>query len=271
MSSHLLTEEAKAAFNGAFNVKFLATADSSGVPNIVPVISLMPDGDSRLLFGRLMLQKTWDNLNNGNMKIGFHVMDKKMNVWTGTGDFLGFKPAGREMDMLNSLEWMRYNAYTGFHSAGVIEIISIKKLGALSPLNILIDQKMTPGSSVIGKSVDRGVSPPGVLEKFLRLKAVKCAAVMSPEGVPVCLPCTAVGFSAIDSGIVKLAFSGASFKIKTGAQIAVSVITLDPIAYQIKGEVLSTAGKRIKIKVTRAYSASPPLPGEDLTAIRMGS
>ncbi len=50
------------ALAGETTPKFLATLDSSGRPNCVPVISITPYKDDLLIFGEFMLNKTRSNL-----------------------------------------------------------------------------------------------------------------------------------------------------------------------------------------------------------------
>ena len=58
---------------------------------------------------------------------------------------------------------------------------------------------------------------------------------------------------------------------KPGAPIAAAVITMEPIAYQVKGDFqgwhLSLGRKLGVIEVREAYSACPPLPGSRLPAV----
>ncbi len=263
-----MPENAAKVFSGLFNVKYLATSDADGTPNIVPVISLNPHGGSKLIFGQLMLQKTFSNLQI-NPKVGFIAVGSDMKIWRGTGDFAGFRDSGPEMDFLNSLEWIRYNAYTGFKGAGTIEVLSMEPCGKLSQVGLLASQKMMPGAVAMEKAQNEGVVPPTVLEKFMRVKAIKAAAVMGDDGYPRCRVATAVGFPAVDVMRVSFHPGGADTPVTPGKQVAVSVITLDPIAYQIKACVKSSTTNRFIADISRAYSASPPLAGEDLSAIKI--
>ena len=107
-----------------------------------------------------------------------------------------------------------------------------------------------------------------VVEKFSRLSAIRAIDYLAPDGYPhafatlVCLP----------AGPNRLLVSDPFFDahktaLEPGLSVAVSVITRDPIAYQVKGHY---AGEKLGvgvIEVTECYSASPPLCGERLDTI----
>jgi hypothetical protein len=80
-----------------------------------------------------------------------------------------------------------------------------------------------------------------------------------------------VGFPGLFRVRVKLLAPGLDAPLEPDTPIALAVITMDPIAYQLKAEVVSRNSSRrtFDAGITTAYSASPPLPGEDLTAIRL--
>ena len=52
--------------------------------------------------------------------------------------------------------------------------------------------------------------------------------------------------------------------VAPGARMAVTVITREPIAYQVKGAYAGTRAGAALIELDACYSASPPLPGQRL-------
>ncbi len=110
-----------------------------------------------------------------------------------------------------------------------------------------------------------------VREKFSRLRAAKAVAFLSDSGHPDCLPALAM----VSAGSAGLVWGGHGTKDlsapKPGAPIAAAVITMEPIAYQVKGDFqgwhLSLGRKLGVIEVREAYSACPPLPGSRLPAV----
>jgi hypothetical protein len=105
-----------------------------------------------------------------------------------------------------------------------------------------------------------------VREKFDRLKAVKFLAYRDDEGFPACIPVP----SLFPSGKGKMIFGASKDRrilqrVPQGTMMAASVITLDPVAYQIKGPFEGMRSSRVGsvgfMRIQEAYSASPPLPG----------
>ncbi len=41
-----------------------------------------------------------------------------------------------------------------------------------------------------------------------------------------------------------------------------AILTADPVAYQVKGVVAATAGSKVAVRVTEAFTATPPVPGK---------
>ncbi len=66
-----------------------------------------------------------------------------------------------------------------------------------------------------------------------------------------------------------LAFAVSSYntdlaRLKNGQHVAVMVLTMDPIVYQVKGTVDSFNGTFGRIVLTEAFSSSPPLAGKKI-------
>jgi hypothetical protein len=107
-----------------------------------------------------------------------------------------------------------------------------------------------------------------VKEKFDRLKAVKALAFLDDAGHPDCL----AGFPLTAAGRGCLVLGGASARelaaLAPGVSVAAAVLTLEPVAYQVKGVFAGarrSLGRTIGvIDVREAYSACPPLPGKAL-------
>jgi hypothetical protein len=52
--------------------------------------------------------------------------------------------------------------------------------------------------------------------------------------------------------------------MRPGSDLAVAVITMEPIAYQVKGRYRGSRAGIGVLDITECYSASPPLVGERL-------
>jgi hypothetical protein len=115
--------------------------------------------------------------------------------------------------------------------------------------------------------------PLQVREKFSRLRAAKALAFLDDSGHPDCLP----AFPLVPAGPARLVFGGAPKDLDglaPGWPVAAAVLTMEPVAYQVKGDfagLRGSLGRRLGvIDVREAYSASPPLPGQRLGSITAG-
>jgi len=255
------------ALSGLRTPKFLATRDADGVPNVVPVLSLEAVDERTIVFGEMMIWKTRRNL-EADPRVSILVLSPDLRAWTVRGRFVEFQRSGPYFDHIASEESARYNPYGSYRSAGVIEVLGGSRASRFSQLSLLLD---TARCRLLARGLPRdGRTPPvmpvQVQEKFDRLKAAKALAVVDASGHPDCLP----GLPLLTAGRGRLVFGGAAARdlsgVAPGTTIAAAVLTLEPVAYQVKG---TFAGLRRSlgqvlgvIDVREAYSACPPLPGQ---------
>jgi len=242
--------------------KFLATLDAEGVPNVVPITSLQAVDESTIIFGELMMWKTRRNL-EVNPRVCMAVMTPAARGWIIEGDFQEFQRTGPYVDLINSADFYRYNAYTGIRSAGVIRARRVVREFALSRGAILMAAARARWAARWRRPRGEGVvMPPPVREKFARLQAAKFLAWLGPDGYPDIAP----ALSLTPAGERALVFAGRVDGLEQGAQVAAAVLTAEPLAYQVKGRFLgperSLGGPLGVIQVLEVYSASPPVPGE---------
>jgi hypothetical protein len=247
--------------------KFLATRDADGVPNVVPVLSLEAVDERTIVFGEMMIWKTRRNL-EADPRVSILVLSPDLRAWTVRGRFVEFQRSGPHFDHIASEESARYNPYGSYRSAGVIEVLGVFRTSQFSRRSLLLD---TARCRLLARGLPRdGRTPPvmpvQVREKFDRLKAAKALAVVDASGYPDCLP----GLPLLTAGRGRLVFGGAAARdlagVAPGTTIAAAVLTMEPVAYQVKG---TFAGLRRSLRqvlgvidVREAYSACPPLPGQ---------
>lgn len=226
-------------------VKFVATADGGGRPNIAPILTLCHYKDDFLAFGDFLMVKTKDNLLE-NVRISILIMNEKLDYFTIKGTFEGFKTSGEAFGFVNSSPLIKYNAYTGIRSAGLVRAELVSPVQSISKLKVVV--QMLPGV-IPGRTM--GINSV-VGEKFERVKALKALAFLD-EGHPVAIPVS----------IVRISGNTMYFRTDgcpTGASGAMAVITADPVTYQVKG-VLSCEKGNCSLRVEEIYSGGPPLPG----------
>ncbi len=267
-----LSAAAMKALSGPVTPKFLATRDAQGVPNVVPVISLEAADEQTIIFGEMMIWKTRRNL-EADPRVAIMVLSADLRAWTIRGRFVEFQRGGAYYDHIMESEGIRYNAYTGIRSAGVIQVLDVARTFKLSQAGLLID---TARSRWLARRLSRnssegGAMPFPVREKFDRLRAAKVVAYLDAGGHPDCLP----AFPLVSAGPGRLVWGGPDIERPTdlapGSPLAAAVITREPVAYQVKGELAGwrrSLGRKLGvIDVREAYSASPPLPGKRLPAV----
>ncbi|HUW62501.1 MAG TPA: pyridoxamine 5'-phosphate oxidase family protein [Candidatus Bathyarchaeia archaeon] len=262
----MLTPELKAALSGETTPKFLATLDADDRPNCVPVISLTPWDDTTLVFGEFFMNKTRRNLLI-NAKVGVAAINDKLEGWSLKGTFLGFETAGRRVDWLNQTPLFRYNAYTSARSAGAIRIEQVSALPAISRWRLVSDFGRVRLVAPFLKGSGRPCMPGRVCEKFQRMKAVRALAFRDEDEYPRAFPILAC----IAAGPGRLLLrgpmlDGRRIRLAPDTEAAVAVITMEPIAYQVKGTYRGEMGGCGLIELQECYSASPPLLGERLDA-----
>jgi hypothetical protein len=215
----------------------------------------------------MMIWKTRRNL-EADPRVSILALSPDLRAWTIRGRFAGFQRSGPYFDHIASEESARYNPYGSYRSAGIIEVLGITRVSKSSSLGLLV---ATLRCRLLARNLPRdGGTPPvmpvQVWEKFDRLRAAKALAIVDASGHPDCFP----GLPLVTAGRGRLVFRGAAARglsgVAPGTAIAAAVLTMEPIAYQVKG---TFAGPRRGlgqllgvIDVREAYSACPPLPGQ---------
>lgn len=264
-SSTLLDSELIEVFHGEMTPKFLATRDPAGEPNVVPIISLDAVDERTLVFGELMIWKTRDNL-AADPRVGIAIVTEDLRSWTIRGRFREFVESGPYVDRMNAKEMFRYNAYVRISRAAVIDVEAVTSAERHSKLGVAAGLLCSKAGAYLVGRQGGGTIPPRVAEKFARTRAIKVLAFPDATGHPTVAPTFSLlptesntmvfGMSSADVGLGELT---------EGGRMAASVITMDAIAYQVKGVYagsrLAPLGRVGQLSVDEVYSASPPLCG----------
>lgn len=75
------------------SAKMLATVDSSGMPNVVPVWSITVVDPQTIAFAELFIKRTKENLEK-NKKVAIAIFKGPMTGYQLKGNFVGFQTAG---------------------------------------------------------------------------------------------------------------------------------------------------------------------------------
>lgn len=270
-----IDDDLKAAMAGDQTPIFLATLDPDGRPNCVPVTSITPYGDDHVIFAEFLMNKSKKNL-LANNKVGIAVFSPAFEAWSLKGTFQGFETTGERVDLLSQSPMFRYNAYSGIRAAGLIQLEDISPKRRLTRSQVLFDYvRISAVAPFLRSSPDGASSPNGeafmprqVQEKFRRMAAVRAAAFRDSDGFPRAFPL----LGCIPAGARRLLMSGPLFapyepELAPGTELAVAVLTMDPIAYQVKGVYRGKRAGLGVVDLTACYSASPPLLGDRLDGV----
>ena len=249
------------ALKGEMTPKFLATRNSEGVPNVVPVISILPADDQpdTLFFGNFLLRKSIKNLEE-DTRVGILVITQALQGWILKGDFLGFQRTGSYVDQQMSSSLLRYNAYTGIRNAGIIRVRSVEEAFRISKLQVAKDYVLARLATLRGSaSGDGGVEMPmPVRQEFAKMAAVKVLAWVGEDSYPIVVPALSLQPAKAESLVC---WKGARFpEPKQDALVASNILTLEAISYQVKGHWTSS-GSVGAVKIQEVYAGGPPIPG----------
>jgi len=286
-----LTGKQAAILAGELQPKFLASVSRAGEPNVVPVLSLCPCGPGLAGFAEFMIWKSKANLKETG-RAALLALDAKLNFLAAHGVFGGFVTSGPIFDAMANQAMFRYNPYNGIRGAGTIDLEAVDAEGRIPMLAMLAThlragrlsgaagaeaatRAATRSAGGVGQTGAPATMPPQVTDKFARLKALKAVAWPvaagsgrgepdgrrgeGPGGFDVrVLP--AAGVAPVGRSALVVADKAIAQTIPEGSRVAVAVITLEPVAYQVKGIARHWRGALL-IDVTEAYTAGPPVPG----------
>ena len=241
--------------------KFLATRNSDGIPNVVPVISILPADDKpdTLFFGNFLLRKTIQNLEQ-DTRVGILVITQQLRGWMLQADFQEFQRTGKYVDQQMYSSLLRYNAYTGIRNAGVMHVRSVQGTFRISKLQVLKDYLLARLASIAKASPSgRGTTIPlPVRQEFNKMAAVKVLTWIGEDGYPLVVPALSLQPAGAQSLIC-----WKEMRIPEppqGALVAANILTLEAVSYQIKGRW--TSGERTgTVETNEFYAGGPPIPG----------
>jgi len=258
------------ALAGEMTPKFLATRSADGIPNVVPVTSLMPAGDveDRLIFGNFLLRKSVRNLDQ-DARVGILVITTNLEGWVLQGDLLEWQRTGAYVDRLNSTDLLRYNAYTGIRNAGIVQVRAVLRHFRISKLRVLADYLLARVAGLNKPAEDATGMPVPVQERFSLMSAVRVLAFLNSEGYPVVAPVLSLQPAGESALVCAESLSADALEPLTlGAPVAASLLTLDVVSFQAKGQWLGTQlllGAPVgTMSVTSVYAGGPPIPGRQV-------
>jgi hypothetical protein len=266
-----LPPQAMAIYQQGEVAKFLATASADGVPNVALIVSQTPVEPGKLAFGEFMMVKTKENL-DANHRVASLAMTEKLEMAGFKGDFMGWTEGGPYEALINSIAFFRYNAYMGIRNVAALEIrrmIPMPEKVSFLKVGLDFAAMRTRGRLGRGEPVGGVATPAPVREKFDGIMSIKVLAYLDSDGYPDMAPLFGVMFRT--PGELRFKLSGYNKRleaIKPGSSIALNVLTLDLLTYQLKGTLVrfdDHLGMKVGVvRVEEVYSSMPPLVAERL-------
>ncbi|MCK5642303.1 MAG: hypothetical protein KAJ19_15965, partial [Gammaproteobacteria bacterium] len=241
------------------NPKFLVTKNVDNEPNIALVMSwTVYEGDT-LVYGDFMTYKTRMNLEAGNSEMSLLVMNTDLDSWLIKANFEGFNQNDEIYEFMAMTPLFRYNQYTNARAAGVARAIWASSNSPISKVSVLTSftkAKLAKGR-IPQETTEEGNMPPNVGSRFDRMAAVKAIAFVDDAGYPIAFP--ALGM--MTAGRNRLVVNRGEelrrgFHIPDGQRVAVSLVTLEPTAFQVKGTFREINSKTGYIEVDRFFACS---------------
>ena len=249
------------ALRGEMTPKFLATRSADGVPNVVPVVSILPADDQpdTLYFGNFLLRKSIRNLKQ-DPRVGILVITPELQGWVLAGDFVEFQRTGPYVEKQMNSSLLRYNAYTGIRDAGVIRVRAVEGAFTIPKLQVALDYARARLAGM-GKARqgDGGIQVPRPVRlEFAKMVAVKVVAWVGEDGYPHLMP--ALSLQPCGEGAMVCWKNSRLPAPSDDALVAANILTFDAVSYQLKGR-WAGGGKAGKMHVHEVYAGGPPLPG----------
>ncbi len=250
------------ALQGEMTPKFLASRNAAGIPNVVPVVSILPAEDQKdtLYFGNFLLRKTIKNLDQ-DPRVGILVITPELKGWILTGDFIEWQRTGAYVERQMNSNLLRYNAYTGIRNAGVIRVREVLASFSISKLQVVIDYlwARVMKNQVIDSQQNSVILPRPVRIEFDRMVAVKVLAWLDADGYPHAAPALSLQPAGQRSLAGRVKSYGLSLP-ESGSLVATNILTFDAISYQAKGR-WAQQGSLGAVQVQEIFAGGPPKPG----------
>ncbi len=261
----ILSEELVETMNILENPKFMATKDDTGEPNIALVLSWTVYSDrKRLVYGEFMNNKTRKNLEAGNNELGLLVMTTDLDNWMIRADFESYHRNDEIYEFIAMTPLFRYNQYTRARSVGVAHRLWSSpnyKISKLSVLSSYVKVKLAARKIPTIKT-DEGNMPRNVMERFNRMVAAKVIAFVEDDGyLSLFLSFGIIPVSSNRLVVHRSEEKRRGLEIKDGQRVAVSLATLEPAAFQVKGTFKVIGDSVGIIDLDQVYACSLPRPG----------
>ena len=264
MVTNILNQELIDAIQVFMTPKFMVTKDSNNEPNVALVMTWTVYDENMLVYGDFMTVKSRENLINGNKQMSVLVFTLGLDSWLIKAKFESFHRNDDVYEFMAQTPLFRYNQYTNARAAGVAEAVSSSQKFGISKLAVLasyIKTKMVKGKVPVEETYE-GNMPKNIHDAFSKMAAVKVLAFVDDDGYPVAFP--EFGMLPVSSNTIivkRKEEKRRGFVLHEGQRVAISLVTLEPAAFQLKGVFHEINNSTGYIRLDRVYACSLPRPG----------
>ncbi len=244
--------------------KFLITKDSNEEPNSSLVMTWTVYDGNTMIYGDFLGEKTRMNLSNDNKQMSLLVMTMELDSWLIKADFEAYHWNDEFYEFIAQTPLFKYNQYTNARKAGVAEAISSSDKYGISKVSVLtsfLKTKMAKGKVPVEESIE-GNMPNNIYKIFSKMAAVKVLAFIDDDGYPAAFP--EFGMLPVSSNSVVMKRDQEKrrgYSLRDGQRVAISLVSLDPAAFQMKGTFHEINDNIGYVKFDRVYACSLPRPG----------
>jgi hypothetical protein len=244
--------------------KFMITKDSNDEPNSSLVMTWTVYEGNTMIYGDFLSEKTRMNLNAGNKQMSLLVMTMGLDSWLIKSDFESYHRNDEFYEFIAQTPLFRYNQYTNARSAGVAEAISSSDKYGISKPSVLasfIKTKMVKGKVPVEETIEGNMAN-NIYKIFSKMAAVKVLAFIDDDGYPAAFP--EFGMLPVSSNSVVMKRDQEKrrgYSLRDGQRVAISLVSLDPAAFQMKGTFHEINDSTGYVKFDRVYACSLPRPG----------
>ena len=264
MSKSVLDNELVEAIKIFETPKFMITKDENGEPNSSLVMTWTVYDGNTMVYGDFLGEKTRHNVNDGNKEIAILVMTMDLDSWLINADFESYHRNDEIYEFIAQTPLFRYNQYTNARGAGLAEAIYSSKKYGISKVSVLMSflkTKMAKGKVPVIESTE-GHMPKNIYDVFSAMAAVKVLAFVDDDGYPKAFVEFGMLPAATNTVILRRdEEKRRGFSLHDGQRVAISLVSLEPAAFQLKGTFHGINDKLGYVVLDRVYACSLPRPG----------
>jgi hypothetical protein len=243
----------------------MVTKDDKGEPNIAFVTTWTRYQGNTLVYGDFLNYKTRHNLDAGHKELGLLVMTTDLDSWMIRADFESFHWNDEVYEFIAMTPLFRYNQYTNARGAGLAEATWVGdnlKLSKISVLTSFLKARFARGK-VPKRESEEGNMPRNIFERMSRMAAIKVISFVGDDGYPVAFPSLGMVPAASNSLVINRGEEKRrGLHIRDGQRVAISLVTTEPAAFQMKGTFREIDENTAYVELDRVYTGSLPRPGE---------